>query len=159
MGFFSRIFGRNDPVALPSIPEPFSTLSQSQLNNLASILPMTLKLVRTPSTGQGIFIGDIDDADVKLVRSLSDEQFDELTEIQEIFRQAQNEEDATEKLNYYKILAKKAPWHPIAFKSLGVCYYIAGDRNKAYQYLKQAIQLAPNDENICANFQRVESEL
>lgn len=142
-----------------SSSRPMSALSQGQLSSLASLMPMVLEMVRVPRPGKTIVAQDVTEADVLLIRSLSDDQFKELMEVQEVFRRGQSEADATERLRLYQGLASRAPWHPYAIKSLGVCHYVAGDRRKAHQYLKQAAQLAPDDTSIRENLRRVEAEL
>jgi TPR repeat protein len=142
-----------------SISTSLSNLPQTHLTTLASMVPSVLEIVRVPHPSQTIFIEDVGESDVQLVRSLSEEQFKELLEVQDVFRVAQIEGDAARKLKLYQGIVDRAPWHPYATKSLGVCHYMGGNRKKAHEYLKKAAQLAPDDANILQNLRRVESEI
>jgi tetratricopeptide (TPR) repeat protein len=157
MRIIDRLFKRGKPDVNPTPANPFRDVPQAQLNNLASILPMVLELIRVPHS-QTIIIQDLAEAQVHFVRSLSDAQFTQLMEIQEMFRKAQLESDSAKKLKLYEDIVERAPWHAYAAKSLGVVYYMTGNRRKALELLKRAAVLAPNDANILTNLRRVESE-
>ena len=158
MGFLDKLFGKHStlPTANPD-KGAFQNLTQHQLNGLASIMPMVMDVVRSPGEAF-VIVDDISESDVHHLRSLTDAQFLELREIQEIFRSAVNADDS-QKLALYLRCVERAPWHCHALKSVGVRYYMQGDKKRAFEYLKQAIHLAPDDQEIRANFQHVQQEL
>ncbi|MBK6876396.1 MAG: hypothetical protein IPG99_08060 [Ignavibacteria bacterium] len=94
----------------------FFNLTQDQLNNLASMMPMVLDLVRSPGKAT-IFINNMSEDDVSLVRSLTDFQFSELREIQGLIESAMRA-DNRNKLNLYLECIERAPWHCHALRVL-----------------------------------------
>lgn len=157
MGILDRLLRRRTSEKKDGLAV-FASLSQTQLTALASILPMTLEVLRVQRR-QTIVVDDMSEADLRLIRSLSQDQFDELMHIQESYRIALNENDNARKLELYESILVRAPWHPFAIKSVGVCHYMAGNKRKAHDYLKKAATLAPDNENILANLRRIESDL
>ena len=155
MKLFDKLFGK--PTANLPIGH-FCNLVQQELNILASMLPMAMDLIRSPGNAT-VIIQDISASQATIVRGLTEAQYKELREIQEIFRLATVAPGNTEKLKLYLRCIERAPWHCYALKSAGVCYYIAGDKRRACDYLKRAVELSPDDENIRTNYQRVLKEV
>ncbi len=136
----------------------FSSIRQTELNNLASILPMTLKIIRDPGRSTAI-LPNMSESDQRLIESLSEAQFRELLEIQELFASAQRTESYSEKLALYDRCFSRAPWHYLAAKSLGVCYHMNGEIAKAHGYLKESLGMAPNDAEVLKNLLIVDETL
>jgi tetratricopeptide (TPR) repeat protein len=158
MGFLDKLFGKK-PAPPAGAPDKglFKDLTQQQLNSLASMMPMMMDVVRSPGKAT-VVVSGMSEPDAHLVRGLTDVQYGELREIQEIFRSATKAEDS-QKLSLYLRCVERAPWHCHALKSVGVRYYMQGDKKHAFEYLKRAIDLAPDDEEIRANFQHVRQEV
>ncbi len=158
MGFFNKLF-RRKPARPKTKPDlgVFGNLTQQELNSLASMMPMMMDAVRSPGN-KTVIVSDLSESEAQLLRRLTDTQYTELREIQEIFRSAVKAGDS-QKLSLYLQCVEHAPWHCHALKSVGVRYYMQGDKESAFLYLKQAISLAPNDQEIRTNFQGVQNEL
>lgn len=137
MGLFDRLFGKDSttPTANPA-KGVFSNFTQEQLNTLASMLPGAMDLVRSPGNATVVIRG-MSEAEGHLVQSLTDTQYKELREIQEIYRSALNAKDDKEKLKLYLRCLARALWHCYATKSVGVCYYMAGDKGRHTSILSE----------------------
>ena len=171
MELLNKLFGKPTAKA-PAIVDRghFSNFSQQDLNNLASLLPMKMDFSRDTIRSLGkkdtvVYLAtsesEVSEEIVgeRLVQSLTDSQYKELREIQEIFRLAVNAGSNGEKLKLYLQCVERAPWHCYALKSAGVCYYMIGDNRRACDYLKRAVELSPDDENIRTNYQRIRRDV
>ncbi len=160
MGFLDKFFRRH-----PGPPPPpmkvervsFRDLTQGQLNDLALMMPMTIDHLRSaPEAIVNLHgLSRMFEPEPGLIRGLTEIQYRELREIQEVFWTAHDARDSKKSLSLYLRCVERAPWHCQALYGAGLSFWAQGDEKRAFAYLKQAIDLAPQDESIRTSFARV----
>jgi hypothetical protein len=173
MGFFNSLFGKRSMASPSSVGNGiFSNLSQPPLNHLASLPPVHLADLRSmPSFDDASESNSPEDIwSQRLVKSLTDTQYNELRAIQNLFWAATVAATIEEKLKLSLQCIERAPWHIQAIKDVGVIYSMAGSGmgiklgegvpwfELASGYMKRCIELKKDDVHNRANEQRIETE-
>jgi tetratricopeptide (TPR) repeat protein len=133
--------------------EFFSELSVDEKRTLINLTEPFLQGVLSSREGKT----EVIDVEGKygFIEKLSDEEIKEAIELARLYTAGERATSPQEALKTFEQLEKRAPFDPIVFLSIGVCYANLGKGKEAVSYVEKALKMDPENARIKDNLKGI----